>query len=53
MRNRGTETIAAEDSKMKFVGEVRDNVFQGGVRKKPAVLEYFRLCAVILLLSVT
>ena len=29
MRDRGTEKIAAEDSKMKFMGEVGDNVFQG------------------------
>lgn len=52
MRDRGTETIAAEDSKVKFMGEVRDNVFQGGVRKRPALLEHIRLCAVVLLISV-
>jgi hypothetical protein len=41
MRERGTDLIAAEDSKVKFMREVRDIVFQGGVNKIPAVLNIF------------
>jgi len=41
IREIGTDTIAAEDSKVKFMGEVRDNVFEGGVRKRPTVLNIF------------
>jgi hypothetical protein len=52
MRYRGTEKIAAENSKVKFMGEVIYTVFQGGVRKRPAVLEHIRFCAVVLLISI-
>jgi hypothetical protein len=52
MRDREKEAIAAENSKLKFMGEVRDNVFQGGVRKRPSLLEHFLLCAVVLMISV-